>query len=242
MISIIILTYNRLDVLKRCINSIVLSNYKDYEIIVINNASSDGTQEYLMSQKNIITISNISNEGVIARNKGFGIAKGNIIFQVDDDATIFPNALERIDNYFIKDEIGAIGQDASYFDGWLGFKRPVPIDGYADFITGYIWAFRNNLKFRYDDNLKPFWREESCLQINIKYDGLNIVHCEPLGSHSSRRTTIDHDLLTKNTKYVIDKWKPLIDNLYKDDIQFFNGCSVEEYKTKYLNSKEIIIG
>lgn len=241
-ISVVILTHNRLELLKRCINSININNYKDYEIIVINNASSDGTQDYLISQKNIITISNTLNEGVVARNKGFDMATGNIIFQVDDDATIFPNSLEVVNRYFINDEIGAIGQDASYWDGWLSFRRPIPINGYADFVTGYLWAFRNNLKFRYDNNLNPFWREESFLQIQIRYIGLNIIHCEPLGSHASNRITIDRDLLTKNTKYVIDKWKPLIDNLYKNDTQFFHGCSIEDYKTKYLNSNEVIIG
>ena len=56
-----LITHNRLELLKRCVNSLENQSFKDHEILVINNSSTDGTEEYLKS-KNINTITQ-SNSG-----------------------------------------------------------------------------------------------------------------------------------------------------------------------------------
>ncbi|MBM3436768.1 MAG: glycosyltransferase, partial [Bacteroidetes bacterium] len=84
ILSIIILTWNSMILLQRCLASIKgNTNLNNYEIIIIDNNSSDGTREFLMSQENNTSyhfIFNDQNKGVgPARNQGIKIAAGEYI-------------------------------------------------------------------------------------------------------------------------------------------------------------------
>lgn len=87
-LSVIIPTYNRLNVLKRtlsCINKQTISRDR-YQIIVVDDASSDGTGEYLNTLGNIDYHINETNKGrAITRNIGIRKAKSNLILFIDDD-------------------------------------------------------------------------------------------------------------------------------------------------------------
>ena len=52
----IIVTYNRLDCLKECLASLNSQTCQDFDILVINNGSTDGTKEYLDSKENLLKI------------------------------------------------------------------------------------------------------------------------------------------------------------------------------------------
>ena len=65
LVSVLLSTYNRLDLLKICLNSILSQNYCNLDIVIFNDCSNDGTEEYLNglndkrlnifnSQKNIV--------------------------------------------------------------------------------------------------------------------------------------------------------------------------------------------
>lgn len=76
MISVIVLTYNNLEMNKQCINSILKKTaYANYELIIIDNQSTDGTVEYLKE----LNQWNLSNIKVIFNNKNSGFAGGNNI-------------------------------------------------------------------------------------------------------------------------------------------------------------------
>ncbi|NLC96011.1 MAG: glycosyltransferase [Erysipelotrichaceae bacterium] len=89
MISIIIPVYNCENYIERCINSLILQEFDDMEIIVVNDGSNDHTLEKLeilsrMDQR--IRVINKINEGVsVARNVGIMSAKGKFITFVDAD-------------------------------------------------------------------------------------------------------------------------------------------------------------
>ncbi|MDH5465779.1 MAG: glycosyltransferase, partial [Thiovulaceae bacterium] len=85
MVSIIIPTFNRLELLKRAIASAQDQTYKDYELIIIDDASTDGTKEYLQTLPHkIITLKR--NEGVSAsRNAGIKASIGRFIAFLDSD-------------------------------------------------------------------------------------------------------------------------------------------------------------
>ena len=89
-ISIIVPVYNTEKYLKRCLNSIVNQNFKDIEIIIINDCSHDNSlniiKEYIKQDNRIILINKEKNEGLsAARNSGIKIAKGNYILHIDSD-------------------------------------------------------------------------------------------------------------------------------------------------------------
>ena len=94
--SLIIPAYNIENYIVKCITSILNQNYFNYEIIVVNDGSTDDTVKILESIKNEkIKIINKQNGGLSsARNEGLRHATGDYIWFVDGDDYIENNALE----------------------------------------------------------------------------------------------------------------------------------------------------
>ena len=92
VLSIIICTYNRVDFLKKCIDSILkqISTNNGIEIVVIDNNCNDGTKEYINNiNSTYINYFLETKQGLShARNKGIEVSKGDFLAFVDDDATI----------------------------------------------------------------------------------------------------------------------------------------------------------
>lgn len=98
-ISVIVPVYNVEKLLPKCLDSLVSQTFKDYEIIVINDGSTDNSQKVIDEYSNKITdkIVKISkeNEGqAIARNVGIKKASGEYIMFVDSDDYIDKKTLE----------------------------------------------------------------------------------------------------------------------------------------------------
>lgn len=96
MISVIIPTYNNESTITRCLTSICNQTYSDIEIIVINDGSTDKTEEKILSIKdNKIKYMSQANQGPsAARNKGLELAKGEYILFVDADDYVEPDMLK----------------------------------------------------------------------------------------------------------------------------------------------------
>lgn len=98
-ISIIMLTYNRKDMVKHMIEDILQQTYADFEYIIIDNGSTDGTNEVLEkyaktdSRIRIITLEQAQSIGR-ARNIGVRDAQGEFITFVDDDDRVESDYLE----------------------------------------------------------------------------------------------------------------------------------------------------
>ncbi len=102
LVSIIILTYNRIEILKKIIRLLLLQSYKNIEIIIIDNNSSDNTPEILRKlYPKIKIISLKSNIGVSALNFGLEAATGEYILQLDDDSYPENLAIEKGINHFL---------------------------------------------------------------------------------------------------------------------------------------------
>ena len=111
--SIIILTYNHLEYTKRCIESIRKYTKKDtYEIIVVDNYSTDGTRKWLKEQKDIKVIYNLQNEG-FPKGCNIGIMekeKENDVLLLNNDTIVTTSWLENLQTcLYSKKEIGAVG-------------------------------------------------------------------------------------------------------------------------------------
>lgn len=98
--SIIIPVYNSEKYIQKCINSILNQTYDNYEIIIINDGSTDNTLNIINSnykKRNNMIIVNKENQGVsVARNLGIQHAKGEWITFLDADDWIEDNTLEII--------------------------------------------------------------------------------------------------------------------------------------------------
>jgi O-antigen/teichoic acid export membrane protein/GT2 family glycosyltransferase len=94
LVSICIITHNRLSMLQKCITSLT-PTLKDvnYELIIWDNNSSDGTKEYLRETEGLLKAKVIyagENSGTTARGKMFEMAKGDFIIGMDEDVWDFP--------------------------------------------------------------------------------------------------------------------------------------------------------
>jgi len=102
VLSIVIPTYNRINSLKDCINSIVQQLSKGLEIIIINDGSTDSTVDYLKTitenyQHSIVVINNPANFGVnYSRNRGIEQATKEFILFLDSDDELAPGCLRHI--------------------------------------------------------------------------------------------------------------------------------------------------
>ena len=95
-ISIVIPTFNRCRLLKRALTSVYKQTYSEYEIIVIDDGSTDGTAEMVQKWFPDVRYFYQSNKGVsVSRNKGLEMAIGGWIAFLDSDDEWLPQKLEK---------------------------------------------------------------------------------------------------------------------------------------------------
>lgn len=101
LVTAIVITHNRVKMLKNAINSVLNQTYQKIELIIVNDNSTDGTEEYLKKLKDQrkIQIINImkkhSKGGGYARNIGIEKANGEYIAFLDDDDVWEPTKIEK---------------------------------------------------------------------------------------------------------------------------------------------------
>jgi len=97
-VSIIIPTYNREHLLGRALKSILNQTYKDFEVIVVDDGSTDNTEDVIreFSALKIHYIKHIENKGEgAARNTGVKAARGDYVAFLDSDDEYLPEKLEK---------------------------------------------------------------------------------------------------------------------------------------------------
>ena len=98
-ISIIIVAYNRFDLLRNCLSTLNKHTRNvAYETIVIDNNSAEGEAETITNEfENIILIKNSTNEGFgAANNQGLAIAKGKYVLFLNNDTIFFENSIKKV--------------------------------------------------------------------------------------------------------------------------------------------------
>lgn len=102
LISVIIPTYNHANYLKKAINSVLLQTYTNFEIIVMDDGSTDNTKE-VISEFGTIKYIYQDNAGLsAARNNSIPHSKGEFLIFLDADDWLYPEALSIQMDYFIK--------------------------------------------------------------------------------------------------------------------------------------------
>ena len=94
LVSVIIPTYNRGWILKETLNSVLAQDFTNFELIVVDDGSTDNTQDILNSYKENIIVLQQNNKGVsAARNMGITSASGRFIAFLDSDDLWLPKKL-----------------------------------------------------------------------------------------------------------------------------------------------------
>ncbi|MBA5607589.1 glycosyltransferase family 2 protein [Duganella sp. FT3S] len=154
-ISVIMPAYNASPYIRAAIDSILGQTLRDFELIVIDDGSTDdtGTLVAAISDPRIRLVHNDGNQGLIyTRNLGVQLARGEFIAFLDSDDIAFPRRLERQHAYLLRrPDLAAVG-------AWV---QPMNADGsYRDFVWRYPGdsAFvKSTLLFRAYINTSSFF-------------------------------------------------------------------------------------
>jgi glycosyltransferase involved in cell wall biosynthesis len=120
LISVIMPAYNAAAYLTQAINSILSQTYSNFELIILNDGSTDQTEELIQSfsDTRIKYINNQRNLGIVATlNKGFTAAQGEYVARMDADDICFPVRLEHQINFLESHpSIGVLGSAIQLID------------------------------------------------------------------------------------------------------------------------------
>jgi glycosyltransferase involved in cell wall biosynthesis len=101
LVSVILPTYNRGWILTDAIDSVLAQDYKDYELIVVDDGSTDNTRDILDTYGQDIIVLRQANKGVsAARNRGIAEAGGQLVAFLDSDDLWLPRKLSRQVDFF----------------------------------------------------------------------------------------------------------------------------------------------
>ena len=113
LVSVIVPAYNVEKYLRRCVDSIISQTYKNIEIILIDDGSSDGSgiicDEYAQKYTNIVCVHTENNGVSNARNLGLDVAKGEYITFVDSDDYINFDMIEKMMAVFCDQDLIVCG-------------------------------------------------------------------------------------------------------------------------------------
>ena len=230
LVTIIALCYNHEQFIEECLHSIVNQTYKNIELIIVDDFSTDKSSEIIaaFSQKNI-GINCIFNEYNIGNcrsfNRALKIAKGKYIIDLSTDDVLKSNRIEeQVKKFEESDNIGIVFSDAEYIDeysNWLGIfykkNQRIPEGNIYEDILKKSFIMPSSMMIRrsildklggYDENLSyedfDFWVRSSRIY-NYAYVPQILVQQRILkGSHSTKFTQ-KHNLLTPSTVQVCEK-------------------------------------
>jgi len=195
VVSVIVPTYNRPDMLKDAINSILAQSYQDFEIVVVNDCGQD--VEATISEMNkgankIVYIKHSCNKGLAAaRNTGIKLARGKYIAYLDDDDIFYPDHLETLVNSLEQNHYHVAYTDAYrahqvYQDGSykiIGRDIPYSFDFSKDILLiqniSPVNCFMNTKQCLeevglFDDNFHAHEDWELWIRLSRKYDFMHI--------------------------------------------------------------------
>ena len=170
--SVIIVTWNGLHHLKEFLPSVVHTNYADFEIIIADNASTDGSQEWLKETYPDVTIAQFDNNyGYCGgNNRALPFATKEILVFLNNDVRVTPDWLTHLALSFDDENVAAAQPKI------LSHREPKKLE-YAGaaggFIDKYGYPFCRGRVFdhvetdngQYDDKIEIFWATGAALAI-----------------------------------------------------------------------------
>ncbi len=218
LISVVLPVYNAEQYVKDTIKSILVQSYQNFELIIINDGSTDNSEEYIVQFKDtrIKYIKNEKNLKLIQTlNLGLRLAKGKYIARIDADDIALPNRFEKQIDFLENNlEYGIVGSFAETF----GSKKEKLTFVQEDLEIRFALLTHNPFV-----HSSVMIRNQILIKNKLSFD-LNQLHVE------------DYDLWIKILKY--SKGKILPDSLIKYRIHE-SQISVVHNNIQEINTKKI---
>jgi len=210
--SIIIPTYNRKNILKKCLSALFNQSYpKDkYEIILVDDGSTDKTEEMLASLSPPCRLNYISNKKRLgqpkSRNRGIKAAKGNYIIFTDSDIIVVPEFIQEHLKFHKLYKNAIINGELIYISSLdeVGKKKKSIWDmSFSSFNTANVSVKKESLikVGGFDEEFLPYGWEDKELGYRLRKMGLkNKKNPKALGYHFKKRGDISNLSLLKENE------------------------------------------
>lgn len=178
MVSVNIVTWNSMKYLSACLERLYKQTFSDFEVIVVDNASEDGSPEFIeRCYPDILVIRNHSNQGFSrVHNRAIDASSGKYIMPLNPDVLMTPTYIQELLDALIKH------QDAGIAVGKLYFPNTDVIDGAGLFINkarrqylrGHLEKDDgrfNSIEYVFGaDGAAPLYRREMLEDIKLDYE------------------------------------------------------------------------
>jgi glycosyltransferase involved in cell wall biosynthesis len=257
-VSIVICTYNRGDLLERCLDYLQYQTNQNFEVVVVNGPSTDNTATVLQKYKNQIKLGNNPERNLSkSRNIGIELADGDIVAFIDDDALPFDDWVDTLLFEFSRRPLTVAGLGGpAYYAGSLEFQAQdngvnnlaeawvsipsteIGKNGWQRYPTGTNCAFNAEAlrKTNGFDEQFDYYLDESELCYRLQLQNQLVSYCENLylrhefaQSHNrSGKYKYNWYTICKNTAYYIAAYSG------------FKGKELADYIDARMNKERIL--
>lgn len=257
--SFIMPVYNTEKYLRKCLDSLVFQTFKDFEIIIINDGSTDNSKKIISwyeKKHDNIKVINQKNMGLsMARNNGVKKAAGSYLIFIDSDDYVETKLLQEIDSkinnsdvlrfqIITEDENGENKQnyEEQEFDNVDGYNAFKYLSTYNFVETAWSYIFKksyyisNNFSFK-----KGVYHEDFGLIPYIIYKAKNVKSINYLGYHYVKRNgsimnNSDYNKTVKKAFDMLEQYKTL--RLYSKANNKVNNY--DDYYLSYISNCVIV--
>ena len=235
-LSVIVLAWNHLDLTRRCVESIRAGTNGAHELIIVDNASSDGTAEYATTAADKAVI-NTENLGFAAgNNTGLAVAAGTYIAFVNNDTVLPPGWDDHLTTILETEPSAGMVLPAVTAAGNPVTVRSAPGETvetllpFGEFPSGVVVVLRRSQIEALEGWNEAYERasgEDLDLAFTVWAHGLDVVlDCRVLVEHASQASMKEVPGLTtlyrKNLDRFLDRWDtgpdgPMLDTVGRED-------------------------
>ncbi|MDY0083221.1 MAG: glycosyltransferase family 2 protein [Ignavibacteriaceae bacterium] len=242
LVTVNILSYNRKDELRNTLTKVFEQDYKNIEVIVVDNASTDGSSEMVKKEfPSVQLIQMEKNIGIAGWNEGFKIARGKYVLVLDDDSYPDTKSIGSGVKTFIKNiAVGIIA--FNIFNTKLNASETTALENSSPhYFIGCGAMIRKNYldKVGYYDDLYFIYYNEVDLSIRMISAGFRILYLlDSIVFHTASKLRPE----SKNQNFRGSKFgfihTTISYNIFL--IKYFNLNSVIKYSLKWFINRAII--
>ncbi len=175
-VSIVIVSWNALDIVRKCLPSVVATEFDGFEIIFADNASSDGSAEWVESHyPDVRVIRHPENWGFAkGNNEALKHAEGDLVVLLNNDVEVHPEWLTPLVRHLDQfPDVGAAQPKLLQYDHRESFEYSGAAGGFLDrwgypFARGRLFDVLEVDEGQYDGVSDIFWASGTCMMVRRK--------------------------------------------------------------------------
>jgi len=171
-VSIVIVTWNALPLLQRCLPSVVATDYPNVEIILADNASMDGSAAWVAAEYPDVVIVRHPENGLFCQGNNLALphASGDYVVLLNNDVEVEPDWLHPLVREMEADDVGAVQPKLLQYDERDRFEYAGACGGFIDrigypFTRGRVFDTMEPDHSQYDDARDVFWATGAALML-----------------------------------------------------------------------------